>query len=404
MEIFKKQNLTTMGGKRIFVYCEDAPVDRNVVAHGLHRAATPILRSVRDHIEGIAIYPIGLRFPDCDFDQELLHLCASLPLIPTILCKILRRYPALGMKIAEELPARLLAPVVKRSRADTLFCFVGADIGTLMRAVRLAALAGKAYAFYVVDDFISPLRLAGMPEFAVQNAAEQARMVLRGASHVFTITDGLGELLRNNYGVSSTTLSLAFEPEPRLMLPAKNQIIYVGSINFLYADGLHDLFKAVERVRRTSSTDLTVRLTVHAKAATRELGELPPFVVSAPVENSEGLAREIASSLFAFLPSSFDLPQKTMVATSFPSKSLEYLAYARSIVVYGPEYGVTTKRFLEANLPYVVSSPIELEEIVRAHLSIQPEYSAMYSKYLAATHSLTGSRKTLCAGLGLEEL
>jgi hypothetical protein len=262
-------------------------------------------------------------------------------------------------------------------------------------------MAGKSYAFYVVDDFLASLRIAGAKEDTVRSAWEEARVALRGAKHVFTITEGLGEHLRESYGVSPTTLRLAFEPEQRPMPPAKTQIIHVGGVNFLYAEGLHDLFRAVERVRLTSGVALEVRLTVPIKVAVQHLGELPPFVVSAPVETSEGLAGEIASSLFAFLPYSFDLREKAMVTTSFPSKSLEYLAYARSIVVFGPDYGVATKLFRDVDLPSVVSSPKELEGAINSHLQTWPEHSAVYRRYLVEAHSLAAARKTLCNDLGL---
>jgi hypothetical protein len=158
----------------------------------------------------------------------------------------------------------------------------------------------------------------------------------------------------------------------------------------------------VEHVRRSSGTDLTVRLTVPASVATAQLGELPPFVLSAPVETSEGLAREIASSLFAFLPYTFDLQHKTMVSTSFPSKSMEYLAYARSIVVYGPDYGAATKLFRERELPSIASSPTELKEMTQFHLKAWPEHSAIYRNYLEEAHSLKTARNSLCAGLELK--
>jgi hypothetical protein len=300
------------------------------------------------------------------------------------------------------LPAQLLARIVRKSSADILFSFIGADYRTLMRIARLASQAGKSYSFFVVDDFISALRIAGTNEDAVQRAADRSRTVLRGAKHVFAISDGLGEYLHEQFGVSTITLNLAFEPEPIPIQPKKKQIIYVGSINFLYTAGLRDLFQVVERIRQTSGDDLTVRLTVAAALAARELGVLPPFVVSTPAETSEGLAREIASSLFAFLPSSFDLREKVMVATSFPSKSMEYLAYARSIVVYGPDYGVATRLFLEKGLPSVVSSPSELEDKVHSHLASWPQNSSIYRSYLAEAHSLAAVRKTLCDNLGLE--
>ena len=92
-----------------------------------------------------------------------------------------------------------------------------------------------------------------------------------------------------------------------------------------------------------------------------------------------------------------------MVSTSFPSKSLEYLAYARSIVVFGPDYGVATKVFREAGLPSVVSSPEELEGAINSHLQAWPEHSAVYRRYLVEAHSLAAARKTICDGLGLED-
>jgi hypothetical protein len=389
--------------KRILVYTEDAPVRLDVVAHGLHRAGPPILRSISDHIDGIAIYHIGRRFEGRDLDRELAPLCLSLPRLPTILCKVLRRLSALDFGISDALPPLLLAKRVRKSSADILFALVGADHGMLTRAARLAALTGKSYAFYVVDDFLAALRIAGTKEDNVRSAMEKARVALRGAKHVFTITDELGEHLRASYGVSPTTLRLAFEPQQKPMPPAKAQIIHVGGVNFLYAEGLRTLFRTVERVRSSSGVPLEVRLTVATSEAVRQLGELPPFVVSAPVETSEGLAGEIASSLFAFLPYSFDQREKAMVSTSFPSKSLEYLAYARSIVVFGPDYGVATKVFREAGLPSVVSSPEELEGAINSHLQAWPEHSAVYRRYLVEAHSLAAARKTICDGLGLED-
>ncbi len=389
-----------MSNKRIFIYTEAAPVHPNVVAHGLHRAEVPIIRSIIDQIDGIAIFSQGQWFEKQDLDPELAHLCVIVPRFPTLLWKALRRYSAFNLGILNGLPPRLLARSLRRSSADIVFAFIGADIDQIIRGARLSVLSSKSYAFYLVDDFVLSLRQAGASQKTIQHAIEQAREALRGASHVFTITDGLGEHLRKNYHISPTTLPLAFEPNPRPLLPVKNQVIYVGGTSFLYADGLHDLFKMVERVR-ASGVDLTVRLTVPANVAARNLGELPSFVHSGPVETADGLANEIASSLYAFLPYSFDEQHRLMVSTSFPSKSMEYLAYARSIVVYGPDYGVATEYFRKAGLPSVVSSQSELEEATRTHLAVQPNYSASYREYLKATHSLVAVHKILCDDLSL---
>ena len=387
------------GDGRIFVYTEAAPANENVVARGLHRAASPILKSIGDHIEGIAIYPVGRRFQSRELDPELAPLCTTVSPLGTIVCKAIRRFLPKHSGFSDLLPALIFARRLRRSPAKILFSFVGADAGVLKRVQKLAALADKEYILYVVDDFLTALRVSEATEGEVRRVDENAGVVFRGARHIFSITDGLSATLGQRYGASVTTLGLAFEPGPKPQANSKLQIIYVGSINFLYALGLQDLIHAVERVRRTSGVDLLLRLTLPHGMAEKELGPLPPFVISAPAETSIGLAQEIASSLFAFLPYSFEQRERAMVETSFPSKSMEYLAYARSIVVYGPEYGVATKLFRENGLPSVVSSPKELESTVQSHLAIRPDHSSLYREYLLAAHSKSTVRKILCTEL-----
>jgi hypothetical protein len=388
--------------KRIFVYMENAPVQRDVIATGLHHAAPPILRSIIDHIDGIAIYPAGHRYTNYDLDRELAPLCSTLPSIPTLLCKVLHRYPVLGFGFTDLLPPRLLSPVIRRSSADILFTFVGADYSTLVRADRLATLTGKSSVFYLVDDFLAAMQISGTQSIDVAKAKIVAQDVLRRAKHVFTITEGLGDHFGESYGIVPTTLPLAFDPVPKPSSRAKKQIIYVGSVNFLYKDGLFDLFKSVDLIRRAKGEDLKIRLTVPAAIAAKQLGEMPPFVTSAPIETSDALSEEIGSSLFAFLPYSFASREKEMVSTSFPSKALEYFASARSIVVYGPDYGIATKLFREMAMPSVVSSCTELHDAILSHLHKWPDHSPLYRSYLATKHSLAAIRKTLCRDLTLD--
>jgi hypothetical protein len=391
--------------KRISVYLEDAPVHQDVMAHGMHRAGPPILRSILSHIDRIAMYQIRHRYERSEFDRELEPLCIELPRLPTLLCKALRRFSAFDFGISDILPSLVFARGMSRSTSGILFTYVGADPGIMTRAAKLAARTGKLTVFYVVDDFLAPLRIAGVAQSVLQLESRKARKALLGAKHVFTITDGLGAYLQQSYGISTTTLKLTFEPEPRLTASPKMQILYMGSINFLYAACLRDLFRVVDQVRQFSGVNLTVRLMTMSSDAmvAEQLGDLPSFVSSAPAQDAQDLATEIASSLFTFLPYSFDAKEKSMVSTSFPSKALEYLAYARSIVVYGPEYGVATRLFRETGMPYVVTSPDELVEATTSHLKTIPDHNLVYRAYLTQTHSLTSARRTICGALGLEE-
>jgi hypothetical protein len=398
------QIMKTKRLKQISVYIEDAPVHKDVMAHGMHRAGSPMLRSIVDYIDSIAIYQIRHRHERSEFDRELEHLCIEMPRLPTLLCKALRRFSAFDFGISDTLPSLALARSMSRASADILFTYVGADPGIMTRAAKLAARTGKLNVFYIVDDFLAPLQIAGASQDVVQRESKRACKALRGAKHIFTITDGLGTRLQQRYGISTTTLRLAFEPDPQLTIPPKKQILYMGSINFLYTACLHDLFRIVDQVRQSSGVDLTVRLMTDfsTEMVVDQLGDLPPFVTSARAKNAEDLAAEIASSLFSFLPYSFDTQEKSMVSTSFPSKALEYLAYARSIVVYGPEYGVATKLFRETNMPSVVTSPDELEKSITSHLGAWPDHSVIYRTYLTQAHSLAAARRTICRDLSLE--
>ncbi|HKQ45315.1 MAG TPA: hypothetical protein VJS47_07970 [Rhizomicrobium sp.] len=77
---------------RIFVYLESPPLDPDIVAHGLYRAGTPILKAIRDHISCIALYPMDRRYRADKVDGALNPLCRSLPLAFTLFRALRKRF------------------------------------------------------------------------------------------------------------------------------------------------------------------------------------------------------------------------------------------------------------------------------------------------------------------------
>lgn len=380
---------------RILIYTEDIPVGENTVAHGLHRASGPILKSIRDDLERIAIYPTHTRFPRSKFDADLVDRCLTSGFWTTLLSKLSRRLAPFRKFLGTTLPIRSLAFRLRDSKADMVLAIVGSSAETIERTAMLSRLLRKPYALYLVDDFLLPLRLAGQSEGAVSLVRKSAQAHLDGASKIFTITDGLGDLVQKEYGASSTTLHLAFSAQKRQRQPAKPQIFYLGSVNFLYAEGLKALFAVIERIRSELRLDLTLRMTAQPSIARAILGEMPEFVVAAPIPDSRVLADEIASSLFAYLPYSFSDEHQRMVSSSFPSKALEYFAQARSIVVYGPRYGTATEYFKKYDLPTVAETLEDLEKAVRNHLDVAPDYGAFYGRALERNHSIATAGSTV---------
>jgi hypothetical protein len=385
--------------RQLLVYLEAGPVSDEVVATGLNRAAVPLLKSVRDIIDRIVIYPTQRWYSNSDFDASIAMRCISLGPFWTRFYGLMRRIKCTPPMVAEGLPAAMAASASQSSAAEMVLSFVGSDVGAVFRTERLARRMGKPYALYLVDDFILPMELTGRSARTVGNVSRRAGHSIRNASHVFTITDGLGELVRRQYGVESETLALAFEPGLKPNCLAKLEIVFVGNISFLYADGLKCLFAAVRTLRAELSVDLRVRLTAHESAAIRELGELPYFVRAEAAAGAQELAEVIASSLFAFLPYTFDETYRRMVETSFPSKCMEYFAFARSIVVLAPDYGTSVKYFRGLSLPTICDGPEALKAVIRDHLSEHHDYGDLYLAALKSRHSLAVARRTLIDSL-----
>lgn len=377
--------------KFLFVYAESPPLDENVPAVGLYRAGRPILQAIRNHIALIALYPMDRRYGASKVDPALKPLCRSLPHLFTLLRALRRRL------FRDDLENGLIAHIVggwaRRSPATQILALEGSDPEVLARIDAIAASAGLPFSVYMVDDYAEIMRRAGRTTEDITATTQRMAAILARSRHVFAITAALGELLHRQFAVHPVTLPLTFEPRPRPQAQVKHQIFFLGSVNFLYVDGLKALFRIVERLRAETARDLTIRLT--SPRGSDALGPLPPFVNATPIADANALATEIAASLFAFLPYSFDPTLRTMVSTSFPSKAMECLAYGRSLVVHAPPYSNSARLFAEAGLPFVTQTDMALESAVRYHLETLPDHSALYRAYLADNHSLTKVRRIL---------
>jgi hypothetical protein len=378
----------------IFVYAEAAPVDDNVAAPGLYRASVPILKSIADHIAMIALYPQDRRYGLSTVHPALRALSRRLPAIFSWLRLARRRL--LPDDFENAIVARIVGRWARQSGASQILALEGSDPEVLARVDAIAARTGMPFSVYLVDDFEWTMRLNGRTEADIAATTARMRKSLSRARHVFAITDELGALLHKQFGITPITLRLAFEPRPALSLPRKDQIFFLGSINFLYLSALRTLLEIVARLRAQTGRNITVRFTHGGSTA---LDPLPDFVHAAPIADADVLAEEIAASLFAFLPYAFEPPLRIMVETSFPSKSMECLAYARSIVVYAPDYSNSARSFTKAGLPTVTNTAEALAEEIRRQLETPSDHAAKYRAYLAIEHGPQAARKTLLSAL-----
>jgi hypothetical protein len=379
----------------IFVYAEVPPVADEIPAPGLYRASVPILRSIADHIAMIGLYSQNRHFGIESVHPALRGLCRSLPRA-FIWMRIVRRRLGLPDDFENGLISRLVARWIRQSGATHLLVLEGSDPEVLARADAIARRAGIPFSVYLVDDFECTMRLQHRSDREIARKKTRMGQNLRRARHIFAITDGLAALLRRQFDVEASTMNLAYEAGPAPMPARKDEIFFLGSINFLYLDALQTLLDIVGKLRAETGRDITVRFTHGYRTA---LDPLPAFARAEPIRDSAGLAEAIAASLFAFLPYSFHDNVRVMVETSFPSKSLECMAYARSLVVYAPDYSSSAKFFIGAGLPVLARTTVELEQEIRRQLDDPPDHRARYRQHLMEHHGAEAVRQTLLLSL-----
>ena len=96
------------------------------------------------------------------------------------------------------------------------------------------------------------------------------------------------------------------------------------------------------------------------------------------------MANAINSCGAGYVPYSFAPHFRRMTETSFPSKLFEYLAYAKKIVVWAPEYSSAAQFFMRHKLPglFTESDPRAFQNFLQKFLQTGGDYSMHYQNSL----------------------
>jgi len=391
----------------LLLYLEDAPLGPHVAGTGLSKAFNATLSGLVSDSTRVCVAQTHQYVAPSHFAQEwcaqpawaapqadwvLARVCARLP------WPLARRTAALhGRWLAHRLRARMPGLLPAETRVLTP---VGIDPLTLIRAEALSKALSAHFEPYLVDDLQHHPANAHLQDHLGKVLTD----VLGRASRVYSITDGLGDILRQRHRVQARTLHLVASVTPGSQ-PAEEDLgapmrishfaFFLGSINHLYAEGLKQLIDLVGQMRQASGQDLTIRMSSASEQVQAELGQVPPWVIVGPIADHAELSRQIAGSTFCFLPYSFDDGARSMTETSFPSKMIDYLAYARGILVYGPESCVPVRLMVDNNLPLVASTVTTLNHCLQ-QLALAPvDHSPAYKQAIDRNFSPAAMRGAL---------
>lgn len=372
---------------RFAIYAENWPVDERRASTGLDRAIIPIAAALSPLQPKFLLAPRRFTTSLFALHPAVLPFAHFAPLRVRLFNELGKRLFGTNGRMAA--PDAHLGTLLLELKNAVLLSILGGDPAAYIRAGQLARQAGMAHVIYALDDPFEWENSAGVVSAADTRMRPELVHTFQEACSLLAITPALARRLTQRLDRQCEDLPLPACEASTARTRVKNQIIYVGNLNYLYSAGFYDVVSVV-RALRAEGHDTALRATVPQDDVARVLGEVPGWVVCGRIDERTKYINEICESVAAICPISPNLPE--LATTSFPSKLIDYMAHARCIVVYGPN-GCTAVDYFEANgLDFVATNCDVLREVLQNIATVKPDRSASYRTVLAANHGSNSFR------------
>jgi glycosyltransferase involved in cell wall biosynthesis len=303
------------------------------------------------------------------------------------------RYPLIRMLMrAANGPALALVTLrtileVRRRRVEGLITIAQ---GRYFIAVAFAAWVTATPHFTIVhDNFISAH--VSPSDFVRRVKRHLTKKILRNAAHIYTVSPEMQRLVSRECGVeseiqlpSTTAGCHQAAGHAEITREVGPVILFAGLVGYTVRDCLNLLAELItsgqleEYGLAGAQLHLCTTLTV---AEIRTFGwDHKAIVCRSWVRQSE-LAGVLSSADILFLPYSFLKGSRDAVETAFPSKTADYLAAGKPILVFGPKYSSLVRYASEQGFAEIVDefSPAALAQSIRK-IALSP----LYKEHLAA--------------------
>lgn len=265
-------------------------------------------------------------------------------------------------------------------------------------------LTSKPYIVVVHDDFISQTGCATW--FSKRVVKPLTGLVLRRASHVYSVSPGMQRLLREEFRCESEVQWPATERDNTLRQPSRPiaddfVILFAGAITYANEDSLTLLAELISSGELKQHGMLDVKLHVYTKVNENpqwcSKWSSPDLVIKDWLSQSE-LSKTLAEADIFFLPYSFRRSSRHAVQTAFPSKTADYLAAGKPILVLAPWYSSLARYASEQGFAEVVTefSVQVLADAIRK-VALSPNHRAALARRaleaFASHHDIHNQRR-----------
>ena len=279
-----------------------------------------------------------------------------------------RWIPRLGLLLNYMLIPRIVwcgLRLVRKEKIETIFT-VPWDHFTIA-AYFIHKITGCPIYMYIMDDPAGRRRFGGLQPVAY---ALLMPRIVRSCKRVRGVRAGMCEYFERTYGVKCLPLLPLVDiesfgkkrAEGPVRADGRFHIIYTGSIYNAQLDAVRRLVNVVnQEADRDRGEQVRMQLMLYTSltAGTLEKTGLAGKNVLRDEVRTENIPSVIAEADVAFLPLSFEPDMCHIVATSFPSRTAEYLASGIPVLVHAPFYSAVARYCSKLGCGLVVDEPNE---------------------------------------------
>jgi glycosyltransferase involved in cell wall biosynthesis len=292
--------------------------------------------------------------------------------------------------------------VIKRRRVEAVISIVQ---GRYYLAAALAGwVTGTPHIAVVHDNFLSGNFRTST--FVGKVLRRLTKGTLRSAAHIYAVSPEMRRLVLDECGRESEIQlpSITVPPGPmddhtELDNGAGPVILFAGTVGYTVKDCLDLLVDLIGSGKLKESPKASLHLcTPLTDAEILAFGWNRPGIVSRGWVPQSELARVLSSADILFLPYSFSQIARKAVETAFPSKTADYLAAGRPILVLGPKYSSLVRYAREQSFAEIVDefSPTALARAIQ-RITFSPvdrkRLAARAREVLSANHDLGRQRR-----------
>ena len=270
-------------------------------------------------------------------------------------------------------------------------------------------ITGTPYIVMMHDDNVAPVEQESRILKSVLRCS--FRLALRRAAHIYAIGTEMQQLLKSEYGVDSELQRPGTNIHRELGVaeiesPSSSHspsILYAGAITDSVEDSLKLLCELLVSGKLRTRGNVPVELRLYTQLSSEKVKEWgwndSAISVHSWVPQAD-LARILQSADILFLPYSFSETVRYAVESAFPSKTADYLAAGKPILVFGPAYSSLVRYASEQGFAEIVHE-FNAEALARGVFNIidfpsrQRELSRRSLAVFSLNHDINRQRANL---------